>query len=174
MIPFGHRMEIGMRLVLASVFLVLAAGAQAADCNKWKASLEEGEGGSRMVARMCNAAGGKLTVECGAPGALMMAFAPKGDFAPPGDNPDFVGRFSIKVGSETFDRDMTYWAMDGVMGLEISVRDKLADALSKAEGGTVSFASPEPGIADSGFSLNGASAALKKLEASCRRSKQAT
>lgn len=158
-----------MRLILASMLLILAGGAQAADCSKWKASMEEGEGGSRMVARICNAVGGELTVECGAPGTLLMAFAPKGDFAPPSDNPDFVGSFSIKIGSESFDRDMTYWAMDGLMGADVAFKEKLALALGKADGGAISFASSKAGIADSSFPLNGAAAALKKLKASCRR-----
>jgi len=158
-----------MRLILASLALLLAAGAQAADCAKWKASMEEGEGGSRMVARMCNAAGGELTVECGAPGKLLMAFAPSDSFAPPGDNPDFVGPFSIKVGAESFDRDMIYGAMDGLMEADVAFKDKLADAIGKADSGTISFASSKAGIAGSEFSLNGAATALKKLKASCRR-----
>ncbi|HWU60634.1 MAG TPA: hypothetical protein VN112_01290 [Ensifer sp.] len=158
-----------MRLILASILLLISAGAQAADCSKWKASMEEGEGGSRMVARMCNAAGGELTIECGAPGVLMLAFAPSENFAPPGDNPDFVGPFSIKVGMESFDRDMTYWAMDGLMGAEVTFQDKLAEALGKADAGTISFASSKAGIAESRFPLSGATAALKKLKASCRK-----
>lgn len=158
-----------MRLILTSMVLILAAGAQAADCGAWKASMEEGEGGSRMVARMCNAAGGELTVECGAPGTLLMAFAPTGDFAPPGGNPDFVGSFSIKIGTDRFDRDMTYGAMDGLMEADIAFKDKLADVLGKADGGAISFASSKAGIAEASFPLKGAAAALKKLKASCRR-----
>ena len=158
-----------MRVIMASVLLIAAAGAQAADCGKWKASMEEGEGGSRMVARMCNAAGGELTIECGAPGVLMVAFAPSENFAPPGDNPDFVGPFSIKIGTESFDRDMTYWAMDGLMGAEVAFKDKLTDALGKPEAGPISFASAKGGIAETRFQLSGAAAALKKLKASCRR-----
>lgn len=158
-----------MRLILASMLLILAANTQAADCSKWKASMEEGEGGSRMVARMCNAGGGELTVECGAPGVLMLAFAPSENFAPPGDNPDFVGPFSIKVGPETFDRDMTYWAMDGLMGAEVAFKDRLAEALGKADAGTISLASSKAGIAESSFSLSGSAAALKKLVATCRK-----
>lgn len=158
-----------MRLILASLLLLLAAGAQAAECSKWRASMEEGEGGSRMVARMCNAAGGELTVECGAPGVLMLAFAPSENFAPPGDNPDFVGPFSIKVGMASFDRDMTYWAMDGLMGAEVPFKDKLAEALSKADAGSISFASTKAGMAESQFTLNGAATALKTLKANCRK-----
>lgn len=158
-----------MRLILASMFLVLATGAEAADCDTWKASMEEGEGGSRMVARICNAAGGELTVECGAPGKLLMAFAPSENFAPPGDNPDFVGPFSIKVGAQSLDRDMMYGAMDGLMEAEVAFQDKLADALTRPEAGDISFASPKAGIAEAKFSLNGAATALKKLKASCRR-----
>lgn len=159
-----------MRLILASMLFIVAAGAEADDCSKWKASMEEGEGGSRMVARMCNAAGGELTVECGAPGTLLMAFAPTGDFAPPGDNPDFVGPFSIKIGNESFGRDMTYGAMDGLMEFEVQFKDKLADALGKADGGAISFTSSKARIAETSFALNGAAAALKKLKASCRKS----
>lgn len=158
-----------MRLILAGTLLLLAGGAQAADCSKWKASMEEGEGGSRMVARMCNAAGGELTIECGAPGRFLMAFAPSQNFAPPVGNPDFVGSFSIKIGTERFDRDLIYGEKDGLMEAEVPFKDKLAEALGKADGGTISFASPKAGIAESSFPLNGAAAALKKLRATCRK-----
>lgn len=156
-----------MRLILASVLFIVAAGAQAEDCSKWGASMEEGEGGSRMVARICNATGSELTIECGAPGALVMGFGPPGGFAPPGGNPEFTGRFSIKVGSQSFERDMTYADMDSLLYLDLKSKDDLATALGKAE--AISFTSTKAGIAETKFTLNGAAAALKKVKAACPR-----
>lgn len=157
-----------MRRFLAGVFLVLATDASASDCSKWTASQEEGEGGgSRMVARTCNAAGGQLTVECGEPGSLNIAWAPKADFAPPNGNPDFVGPVSVATGGTSFQRDMTYWAMDGVMGAVIPFNDGLLAAIKKAE--AIEFASASAGIVGSRFSLHGAAAALRQVEATCPR-----
>jgi hypothetical protein len=156
------------RLAFAATLALFGSAAAAADCSTWHAAKEEGEGGSRMVARVCNAAGGSLTVECGERGKLMMAFTPaEGNFAPPQGNPDFVGPFSIKAGPQGFERDMAYWAMEGAMGMDFAVNDPLAHALGKGE--SITFASAKAGMADVSFPLAGAPAALKKLKATCPR-----
>jgi hypothetical protein len=157
-----------IRFMLVTLLASLGTAAGAADCKTWHASKEEGEGGSRMVARVCNAAGGSLTVECGERGKLMMAFTPaEGNFAPPQGNPDFVGPFSIRAGSQGFERDMAYWAMEGAMGMDFAMKDPLAEALGKGE--TITFASVKAGISAVSFPLAGAPAALKTLKATCPR-----
>jgi hypothetical protein len=157
-----------MRIALTILLLAAAPLAEAKDCDQWSAAMEEGEGGNLMVARICNAAGGSMTVQCGDKGHFMIAFAPTGhDFPPPQGDPDFSGRFTIRVGGEAFDRNMTYWAMDGVMGADVAFKDPLALALGRTE--AITFAAPKAGIGESTFTLKGAAAALKKLKAACPR-----
>ena len=156
-----------MRLLIGGLLLVTALPAYAADCSNWQAGKEEVEGGTAMVAKICNAAGGELRADCGEPGKMTLSLKPTGaDFPPPGGNPDFVGKVHIEAGGKTFDPDMSYAAMDGVLGLDLDADDPLAKAMGS--NGSIVFTSKSAGIPATTFSLSGSSAALDALLASCK------
>lgn len=156
-----------MRLLMGGLLLMTALPAYAADCSNWQAAKEEVEGGTAMVAKVCNASGGELRADCGEPGQMALSFKPgKADFPPPGGNPDFVGKVHIEAGGQTFEPDMSYAAMDGVMVLDLAADDPLAKAMGST--GSIVFSSKSAGIPATTFSLSGSSAALEALLASCK------
>lgn len=155
-------------LLLGFALSMVAESGFAADCGTWTSGMEDAEGGKAMVARVCNAAGGRLAVYCGDSGKFAISFIPTAsDFPPPQGNPDFAGVLTIRAGNAAFDRTMTYWAMEGAMGDDVAFADPLIAAMGKAD--TITFAAPVYGIAETRFSLAGAANALKKLKAKCPR-----
>jgi hypothetical protein len=159
------RLFTGLCILTAAIWPTPSVAAET--CPRWQVGMEEVEGGNAMIARICNAAGGSLSVECGAPSQLVLAYSPtSGDFLPNG-NPDFKGNFTISAGDMVVQREMTYQAMDGLMVLDMKFDDPLAKALGA--GDQISLTSATPGIPPASFTLSGSAAAIAGVMNTCRR-----
>ncbi len=152
------------------LLLAASSAAYANECESWKAGMEETEGGSAMVARICSAEGdivAELSLQCGGGGQWMIRMIPSvAENYPPGEDYNFTTRFSLDNGKEKAELDMHYEGMDAAMAGDVKADDRLVGLLKS--GHRVTFSDSSGKLPASSFTLKGASEALETLEAACR------
>ncbi|MCB1446588.1 MAG: hypothetical protein KDJ87_12575 [Rhizobiaceae bacterium] len=151
--------------------LFAGAGAQASECGRWSAAMQEDEGGPQMTARVCVGAGQALqdfSVQCGGDGTLSLRYLPAASTNyPPGEAENFEADLTLSLDRETFTRRARFEAMDGAMAMTTKIGDSLVEALMHGETFVLSDADGKlPGIA---FPLRGSRQALVRLIGSCAR-----
>jgi hypothetical protein len=155
----------------ATLLLCLLAGpAMAASCDQWTASMEEDEGGPRMMATICAGSGDRehaLLVQCGAEGTLNLRFlpAPAISYPPMTVSGGFQARLTFTIDQESFAQNSRLEEMDGAMAMDVPIKDPLIEAMMTHK--TVVLTDADGKIGNITFTLNSARKALAKVIDAC-------
>jgi hypothetical protein len=159
-----------MRHCLALLMILLPLQAQA-DCDRWSAGMEEDEGGSVMVARICTRMGEReheLSLRCGAPGDVNLRFIPVVPTGyPPGDGLSYQGDFTFDIDKTTSTHALVFEEMDGAMAGNFGLSGAVITALR--DGRTLSIAESTGKVPAVTFTLSGSKPALDKLAGACSK-----
>jgi hypothetical protein len=164
-----------MRLITTLIFCLLGSSAMAQQCDRWTASMEEDEGGPRMLAAICARANSSkqnaqhdLFVECGAGNGVSIRFLPyAGEGYPPDGNQEYKTDVTFAVGQQTFALSAHYEDMDGALVMDADLDTPLVKALLSGKQVTLSDSKSDkvPAVT---FPLKGVSKAFDKLMKTCQ------
>lgn len=159
-----------MRFTATIVLCLLGSPSMAASCDHWTASMEEDEGGPRMMASICSGDGddqNTLLVQCGADGELNLRFqpAPSVKYPPNAGAGDFQADLSFAIEQQNFRQKGQYEDMDGAMAMYVPIRDPLIQAMMTHK--TVMLTDTDGKLSGITFPLTAAGTALKKVIDAC-------
>lgn len=163
-----------MRLTATLFLCLLGSSAMAQQCDRWEASIEEGEEGPRMMASICAQAGASvpeaqhaLFLECGSKDTLWIRYLPFADESyPPGGNEEYQTKMEFSLDQELFTLDAHYEAMDGAMVMDTNVDTPLVSVLmSQKQFMLLDVNNDKVPVAT--FTLKGAKEAFEKLIKTC-------
>ena len=131
-----------MRLHATLLLCLLAGPAIAESCEHWTASMEEDEGGPRMMASICtgpDASRNILLVQCAADGELNLRFLPGPaiDYPPNAGAGDLRAELKFTINQRSFRQTARYEDMDGAMAMYVPIKDDLIQAMMKQESVTL-------------------------------------
>lgn len=164
-----------MRLAFALAFCLLGSSALAQECDKWKAGMEEDEGGPRMMASICTQATSStsdpqqhyLFVQCGSTDSLSLRYMPFADGAyPPGGNEEYKTKMTYAIGDKSFAFDGHFEGMDGAMVTDTGSNPAFIDAIKTGKELRISDAAGTE-VPAATFTLQGAGKALETLVGAC-------
>lgn len=159
-----------MRLTATLLLCLLSGPAMAASCDGWTASMEEDEGGPRMMAIVCSGSGDNeqtLIVQCGGTGDLNLRYlpAPSSKY-PPGEDPgNFEAELKFTLGKDTFLHKGRYEAMDGAMAFYVPMKGPLVEAMTTNE--RVLLSDTDGKLAGVTFTLKNSGKALREVMKTC-------
>lgn len=158
-----------MRIGYAAAFIaILAAPAMAGDCDRWKAGMEQDEGGPTMTASICatNRPDDVLLITCGGEDKIGLRFVPAtaDDFPPHGDM-NYTAPFIFTSGSSSAEVTLRFEAMDGVMAATPRRDSEIAKMLKSA--GPLTITDKTGVLPAAIFELKGSSKAIEKVERAC-------
>lgn len=159
-----------MRLTVTFALCLLAGPVLAESCDHWSASMEEDEGGPRMMASICSGTGDNqstLLVQCGAEGELNLRFlpAPALDYPPNAGTGNFEAELKFALDKKTFPHKGQFEEMDGAMAIYIPIRSPLVQGMMT--GKNVAITDTDGKMSATTFSLKNAGKALKKVIDAC-------
>jgi hypothetical protein len=159
-----------MRIAATLVLCLLGGPAMAAGCDRWTASMEEDEGGPRMMASICSGTGDNqsmILVQCGGDGQLNLRFMPGADvdYPPNAGSGDFQAELKFALDKDEFRHQGRYEDMDGAMALYIPIKDPLIEAMKTHKDITV--ADTDGKMSGITFTLKNSQPALHKVIDAC-------
>ncbi|MGV3551929.1 hypothetical protein [Rhizobium sp.] len=164
-----------MRLTATLLFCLLGgSSALAMQCDRWTASMEEDEGGPRMMASICAQASSSvpeaqhaLFFQCAGKDALSIRYLPftSGDY-PPGGNEEYKSKVEFSLNQEMFTLDAHFEGMDGALVMELDTKKASLNALMAQKKITLTDVNSDK-VPSATFTLKGAKKALEKLIKTC-------
>ncbi|WP_275785744.1 hypothetical protein [Pararhizobium gei] len=163
-----------MRLTATLFFCLLGSSALAQPCERWEASMQEDEGGSRMTASICSQASVSvpeaqhdLFVQCGSKDSLWIRYLPFADESyPPGGNEEYQTKMEFSLDQEMFTLDAHYEGMDGAMVMETNIDKPFVSVLMSQKQFMLSDVNNDK-VPVATFTLKGAKEAFEKLIKTC-------
>ena len=159
-----------MKFAITFMLCLLAGPAMAASCDRWTASMEEDEGGPRMMASICTGTGDNentLLVQCGDDSELNLRFLPAPDinYPPTAAAGDFQAELKFSLDQEQFRHKGRYEEMDGAMAIYIGIKDPLFEAMKTHK--TITLTDTDGKISAITFPLKDSEDALRKVIDTC-------
>jgi len=159
-----------MRLSATFLLCFLAGPAMAASCAQWSASMEEDEGGPRMMASICTGTDddqNTLLVQCGGDGELNLRFlpAPSVDYPPNAGNGNFEADLKFTIDKQSFRQKGRFEEMDGAMAMYVPIKDPLIQAMMKQK--SVVLSDTDGKLSGISFPLKNAGDAFGKVIDAC-------
>ena len=156
------------RLCAAALVVALATPTFAADCQAWRAGIEQDEGGPTMMASICafNRPDDALLLTCGGEDKIGLRFLPMtGDDFPPGGDMNYKSAFVFSSGPLNAEVTLHFEAMDGAMTATPRRDSDLVRILKSAGPLTITDRSGVlPAVT---FTLKGSSKAIGMVERAC-------
>lgn len=146
----------------------LATPALAADCEAWKAGIEQDEGGPTMVASICasNRPDDALLLTCGGEDKIGLRFLPvTGDAFPPGGDMNYKSAFVFASGPLNAEITLRFEAMDGAMTATPRLDSDIVRILKSA--GPLTVTDKSGVLPAATFTLKGSSKAIGMVERAC-------
>ena len=159
-----------MRIAATLLLCLIGGPALAASCDHWTASMEEDEGGPRMMASICTGAGENehtLLVQCGAEGELNIRFlpAPSISYPPNAGAGDFQADLKFMVDQNDYRHKGQYEDMDGAIAMDVAIKDPLVEAMMTHK--DIVLADTDGKLSAVTFKLQNARSALHKVINAC-------
>ena len=156
-----------MRIILIAALTLSATTALAADCDKWTASMEEDEGGPVMMATICVPGGepqAMILMTCAGDKSVSIRYLPTGEWTPV-EAPLYSTNLEYAMDQEVFTQKSNYEEMDGALVSSTEIAGAMISTMKAQKEMTIS--DTENRVPSATFTLKGASAAFKKLFATC-------
>jgi len=159
-----------MRMTATVMLCLLAGPVMAESCDHWTASMEEDEGGPRMMADICTGTGDSqhvLLVQCGGDGELNLRFLPGPvlSYPPTAGEGDFQADLKLEIDKESFVQNGRYEDMDGAMAMYVPIKGPLVAAMMTKK--DVVLTDTDGKISGISFTLKDADKALRKVIDAC-------
>lgn len=148
--------------------VALATPALAADCQAWKAAVEQDEGGPAMMASICasNRPDDVLLITCDDTETLSLRFLPMtGDEFPPGGDMNHKSSFAFTSGPLRAEIILHHEAMDGAMTATPRRDSDIVRILKSA--GPLTVTDKSGALPAATFTLKGSSRAIGMVERAC-------